>query len=43
MSATETVTADAREIALRFVDAFNNRDDRALRDLHAALARSMPR
>jgi hypothetical protein len=35
MSATDTVTTDARELARRFVDAFNARDDATLRDLVA--------
>jgi hypothetical protein len=35
MTATDAVTTDAREIALRFIDAFNIRDDAALRALVA--------
>src|SRR3954452_7494436 len=35
MSATDTVTTDARELALRFVDAFNVRDAGALGELVA--------
>ena len=35
MSATDAVTVDAREIARRFVDAFNARDAHVLRDLVA--------
>ena len=35
MTATDAVTTDAREIALRFIDAFNIRDDAALRTLVA--------
>jgi hypothetical protein len=35
MTTTEAVTTNARELALRFVDAFNTRDAEALRDLVA--------
>jgi ketosteroid isomerase-like protein len=35
MTATDTVTADAREIARRFVEAFNERDQETLRTLVA--------
>ncbi|MEA2292727.1 MAG: SnoaL-like domain [Solirubrobacteraceae bacterium] len=35
MTATDTLTTGARQIALRFVDAFNTRDAETLRDLVA--------
>jgi ketosteroid isomerase-like protein len=35
MTATDTATTDARELALRFVDAFNTRDAETLRALVA--------
>jgi ketosteroid isomerase-like protein len=35
MTATDAATTDAREIALRFVDAFNTRDTEALDNLVA--------
>jgi hypothetical protein len=35
MTASPIATADARELALRFVDAFNGRDEATLRDLVA--------
>jgi hypothetical protein len=35
MTASPTATADARELALSFVKAFNQRDEAALRDLVA--------
>jgi ketosteroid isomerase-like protein len=35
MATTDTVATAARELALRFVDAFNMRDTEALRDLVA--------
>jgi ketosteroid isomerase-like protein len=34
-TASDTLKTDAREIALRFVDAFNTRDSETLRDLVA--------
>jgi hypothetical protein len=36
MTATDTATSGARELASRFVDAFNRRDAEALRELFAA-------
>ena len=35
MTAIPTATTDARELALRFVEAFNERDEATLRDLVA--------
>lgn len=35
MAATDSVTTDARELALRFIDAFNTRDAESLRRLVA--------
>lgn len=35
MAATDSVTTDARELALRFIDAFNARDAESLRRLVA--------
>lgn len=35
MSATDSVTTEARELALRFIDAFNARDAESLRGLVA--------
>ena len=35
MTVSPTATTDARELALRFVEAFNERDEAALRDLVA--------